>query len=518
MSVEPEALTATRPRRRISPRRAALAVLVIFASAIFIADVVVPAVRLGSAFGRETPLQLAWSALRPAADSLADAGGARINVLLLGLGWETGTDLTDTILLASFAADGSDAVLLPVPRDLSIVFPDGTPRKINTAYHLGEKHAAGTGGTFAAGIIGDVLGTPIERFAVIDIGGLETIVDDLGGIPLPLDRGFTDQLLPDASFDAGWQWLSGHRALTLMRARHGDNGESGDFARSLRQQKVVLALRDRLFSPTVLLNPAVVQRLVSDVIASVRTNLRASEIIALARLGGSLDVSRIRRFSLPGEGVLVEMFSSDGTYVLQPAGDGFGLLQRRVNELLTQAPSPPPAVGEIVPAPQIVARAEWDADPPPPEADRSIRRIVIHHVGTRFDGPAGGEEKMRHLLLSVAEHRGWSDVPYHYVVDVDGRIYEGRSESRLADSRTLDDVSGLHIALQGNYESEAPAPAQLAALVQLVQSKARELHVADENIFLHSDLAPTKCPGALAKEALAAAPWHHAATAAAADH
>src|SRR4029077_15670451 len=112
------------------------------------------------------------------------------------------------------------------------------------------------------------------RFAVVDISGLEAIVDDLHGVPVGIDRAFTDELLPNASFDAGWQWLSGARALTLMRARHGGAWEGSDFARIRRQQKVLLAIKDRLFSPTVILNPVIVHRLISDVIDSVRTNLR----------------------------------------------------------------------------------------------------------------------------------------------------------------------------------------------------------------------------------------------------
>lgn len=500
-------------RRRV--RHRVLVACLVVLGAILVLEVVLPLARLANAFGRESAPRVGWAALRPPCDALPCDETQRTNVLLLGLGWNPEEGLTDTILFASFDVDARRALFVSVPRDLSVPFADGESRKINEAYRIGELQSEGTGGAFAAAVVGDVLGARIERFAVVDISGLEAIIDDLHGVPVAVDHAFTDELLPNASFDLGWQWLSGERALTLMRARHGGYGEGSDFARIRRQHTVLLAIKDRLFAPAVFLNPVVAQHLVGDVIHSVRTNLRASEIVALARFCSELDSSDVRRTSLAQEQVVAEMRGEDGTYLLEPAGIGFAAIRQRMRELLAgSARAAAPRNGG--PPLAIVARHEWDADPPryegPPQV---IRRIVVHHDEVHYDTSLPGSEKMRRLRQSVRTLDGWPDVPYHFVIDVDGRVYEGRAESWPSDTKTHYDPSGLHIALQGDFSEQQPTAAQLDSLARLVALKASQFHVEPTEIYLHRELADTQCPGAGAVAALAAAPWRagHSATA-----
>lgn len=502
------------PDHRRHVRRRVLVACLAVLGVVLVVEIALPLARLANAFGRESPLRVGWAALHPPCDALPCDEAQRTNVLLLGLGWNPEEGLTDTILFASFDVDARRALFVSVPRDLSVPFPDGAFRKINEAYRIGELRSAGTGGAFAAAVVGEVLGARIERFAIVDISGLEAIIDDLHGVPVAVDHAFTDELLPNASFDLGWQWLSGERALTLMRARHGGYGEGSDFARMRRQHTVLLAIKDRLFAPTVFLNPVTVHHLVDDVIGSVRTNLRASEIVALAGFCSALDSSAVQGTSLAQEQVVAEMRGEDGTYLLEPAGIGFEAIRLRMRELL--AGSARAAAGDGAPPLAIVARHEWDADPPrhdgPPQV---IRRIVVHHDGVHYDKSLPGSEKMRRLLQSVRTLDGWADVPYHFVIDVDGRVYEGRAELWLADTKTHYDPSGLHIALQGDFSEQQPTAAQLDSLARLVELKARQFHVEPTDVYLHRELADTQCPGSGAVAALAAAPWRagHPATA-----
>jgi len=482
---------------------------------VLVVEIALPLARLANAFGRESPLRVGWAALRPPCDALPCDEAQRTNVLLLGLGWNPEEGLTDTILFASFDIDGRRALFVSVPRDLSVPFPAGEFRKINEAYRIGEMWSTGTGGAFTAEIVGDVLGAHIARFAIVDISGLAAIVDDLHGVPVAVNHAFADELLPNASFDLGWQWLSGQRALTLMRARHGGPGEDNDFARIRRQQSVLLAIKDRLFSPTVVLNPVIVHHLVGDVIDSVRTNLGASEIVALARLASNLYSGAVYRTSLAQEQVVAKIWGEDDTYLLEPAGIGFEAIRSRMRELLAGSARAAAPANDVRPL-AIVARQEWDAHPPsyqgPPQV---IRRIVVHHDGVHYDGPVPGSEKMRRLLQSVQRLNGWRDVPYHFVIDVDGRVYEGRAESWPGDTKTDYDPSGLHIALQGDFSEQQPTAAQLDSLARLVERKAGQFHVEPTELYLHSELAETQCPGAGAVAALGAAPWRgeHSATA-----
>ena len=42
--------------------------------------------------------------------------------------------------------------------------------------------------------------------------------------------------------------MDGQTALKFARSRHGNNGEGSDFARSERQQKIILAVKDKVLS------------------------------------------------------------------------------------------------------------------------------------------------------------------------------------------------------------------------------------------------------------------------------
>ncbi len=117
-------------------------------------------------------------------------------------------------------------------------------------------------------------------------------------------------------------------------------------------------------------------------------------------------------------------------------------------------------------APQLVPRYSWSGGTPP--ALRSARRapngIVLHQIGNDTI-----ENPLPFLRATLAYQRQvleWEDMPFHYVIDRDGTIYEGRSGGpasvvpRLAGGLTV-----AHVALIG---SSAPPPQQRVALNQLL--------------------------------------------------
>ena len=163
-------------------------------------------------------------------------------------------------------------------------------------------------------------------------------------------------------------------------------------------------------------------------------------------------------------------------------------------------------------SPHIQARAAWDHSPPVPYAGRvqQIRRIVIHHDAVDYRPEQTGEDKVRALLRSVRRD-GWPDLPYHYLIDRDGRIFAGRPEQFAGYTNNrhtgYDPGDTLHIALLGNYNRLTPTAAQLESLITLVRAKANQYAVPDSAIKLHAELAATACPGRNLRAALAARPW-----------
>lgn len=343
------ARTATRRQRWSGPvlrtaRRALLAAGVGAAIAALLlgSGALLAAVQLGRSFGVGTlPAQTIRLACNDVRDLIAPAQ-ERINIVLFGLpgDGELAPLLTDTILLISVRPQPMRVVLLSIPRDLLVPYPDGSWQKLNEAYRIGETTAPGAGAPFATEMLGSIIGVVLEHYVVVDFAGFRRIIDDLGGVRVHVDRWFADDTFgpawgPILAFAQGWQWLDGQRALQFARSRQGNNFEGSDFARMRRQQQLLLALHERVHAPDVLLNPLAVARLAGDIGAAMRTNLEPWEVVALWRLSGEVSAGNVVRTSLAAERLVVEGRGPGDTYVLHPLNDDFDALRAHVARLLS---------------------------------------------------------------------------------------------------------------------------------------------------------------------------------------
>jgi N-acetyl-anhydromuramyl-L-alanine amidase AmpD len=91
----------------------------------------------------------------------------------------------------------------------------------------------------------------------------------------------------------------------------------------------------------------------------------------------------------------------------------------------------------------------------------------------------------------------WTDIPYHYLIDLDGKIYEGRDINYAGDTNTQYDPTGhALIVVLGNFEEVEPNPAQLESVVAMMSAIAARYRVPVENIAGHKDYSTeTSCPG-----------------------
>jgi len=498
-------------------------VLAAWSSAIAVAATAA-AYRLQQRFGIESaPRQLhRYLANEPLAGEL----DGRVNVLLLGVpgAGYNGMRNTDTIVLLSIFPELRRAALLSVPRDIAIEFPDGSLRKINEAYDFADRDGR-RGGPASLQILEGLLGVRVPDYAVIDIAGLKGIIDSVGGLWVWVDRPFRDLDFekarnPYAFFEAGWTRMNGDRALVYARARRGTEGEGTDYARAIRQQKILVALRERLSSLRVRLNPLAVWRFVNALALSVETNLQPWQMMALRRLLAGIEVERMPPSVFTD--VLDAAYDADGIFRLHPRGGSLELIHHRVANLLDR-PSladrleamandcDDSMLGRLdTAAPIPVPRWVWDLAGPIVDTGTSqeVRGIVIHHDGVRYDPQQTGEEKATELRQSVLRNDGWTDLPYHYLIDVDGRVFEGAAETVVTRTRTWHDPSNLlHIALLGNYSIDRPTDVQIDSLLRLVAAKAEEYRIPASHIHLHGDLVDTSCPGDFVRERLQPAPW-----------
>jgi len=147
----------------------------------------------------------------------------------------------------------------------------------------------------------------------------------------------------------------------------------------------------------------------------------------------------------------------------------------------------------------VVTRSDWGwQNTDIPSTSHSISRITIHHGGVVFSADRDPQEYLRALQRWSRTERAWPDVPYHFVIDLDGNIYEGRPIEFAGDTNTSYDPSGhALIVVVGDYDRRELTPVQFEAMAQLTAYLASEYSVAYSDIKGHKDYAPgeTACPG-----------------------
>jgi LCP family protein required for cell wall assembly len=242
-----------------------------------------------------------------------------VNILIMGIGGagHDGPYLTDTMIVASINTKTNEVVLTSIPRDFALDFPNIGFNKVNAAYAYAYKNDPNSAGDAALQAAEKITGFNIPYYAVIDFRGFVKAVDDVGGVDVVVDHTFTDATFPNdfpfdtkgylapVTFTQGPAHMDGHTALIFARSRHSeDNGEGSDFARSERQKKIIVALKDKI-SKLNLTNLSTITNLLSDFTDSFRTNMEPYELKRLVDIGLKINSSSIYSFSLEPQGDLI---------------------------------------------------------------------------------------------------------------------------------------------------------------------------------------------------------------------
>ncbi len=159
---------------------------------------------------------------------------------------------------------------------------------------------------------------------------------------------------------------------------------------------------------------------------------------------------------------------------------------------------------------KIVKEVETDANGNkllwPLEYPKKVKKIIIHHTATsKIEDP---EASVRAIYYYHSVSRGWGDIGYNYIVDQNGKVYEGRygGDGVVAGHAYGYNTGSIGIALLGNFQSDEISTPMMKSLTGLVYEKA-ELNNIDPdasglfrgkvlpNIMGHRDVAKTACPG-----------------------
>lgn len=147
----------------------------------------------------------------------------------------------------------------------------------------------------------------------------------------------------------------------------------------------------------------------------------------------------------------------------------------------------------------------------PRSYSKEVKLIVIHHTGeaansTLPDLP--GPEQVQAIYRMHTVTNGWGDIGYHYLIDTEGVIYEGRAGGHgvIGAHVYCANTGTIGIALIGNFQSKNPSEEQVKSLRRLIASLAKEYDIdLTKNVLFHGkkqptvvghrDIAPTACPG-----------------------
>lgn len=176
-----------------------------------------------------------------------------INVLFVwrGGGNHDAPNLTDSIILASIDLNTKITSLLSIPRDL-FVKNNSMWMRINEVYMRGldlewlEKAEAME---WLKKKVSEITGQNIDYYVNIDFNWFIELIDVLGWVEVEVPENFVDNQYPDGNrwyttfVLRKWTWiLDGEVALKYARSRH----STSDFDRSLRQQQIINALKNKI--------------------------------------------------------------------------------------------------------------------------------------------------------------------------------------------------------------------------------------------------------------------------------
>ena len=229
-----------------------------------------------------------------------------------------GQELTDSILVASINQEYKTAKVFSVPRDLWVNYsvPGSEPMsctvgdrgKINATYlcaleeyknSMSVSNAKDAASLYFAKKISEVTGLSIHYYVAADWGAVKMIVDKIGGIDVDVyadDEDGIHDSCQNIDLKKGMYYnMNGDLAMKLARARNaacapGDYGLSrSKFDREINQQRIMNAIKNKVSSIGILMNPGQVMSIIDGLGDNIRTNIVMSEVRTLIDFGTKLE-------------------------------------------------------------------------------------------------------------------------------------------------------------------------------------------------------------------------------------
>lgn len=235
---------------------------------------------------------------------------SEIKVLILGVSTDLDSQLTDTIMVASYNPNTQKANLLSIPRDSYTgknTAKATASLKINALYNI-EKTPEKT-----LKAVNEITGLDIKYYVIVKTEALIQLVDAIGGVEfnVPIDMKYDDPT-QDLHIDlkAGTQKLDGEKAEQVLRFRHSNPDKitgqmstypseygNDDFGRMRTQRDFISALLKQTLKPGNIFKLGEILEIAHK---NVETNLELSYIKDYIPYAVEFNTDNLQTATLPG--------------------------------------------------------------------------------------------------------------------------------------------------------------------------------------------------------------------------
>lgn len=240
---------------------------------------------LKAADGRPYPPAIAFRTSVPVPSDLTF-------VLVLGSDARPGQDIrrtnADSIHVLAVNPRSRQGTILGIPRDAWVEVPGRGNAKINSALANG-------GPSLAVDTVRRLTGLPIQYYVLTGFAGLTSMVDELGGVEVPVNRRM-DDAASGARFERGLHHFNGDQALAFSRNRK--DVANGDFSRSENHGTLMLAALAKMRAE--IGDDGGLRRWTGVLMRHAALDVAPDRLVGLAALARGVDPGQIRNVVAPG--------------------------------------------------------------------------------------------------------------------------------------------------------------------------------------------------------------------------
>jgi len=268
----------------------------------------------------------------------AGLAAGRVNILVIGMTKVPPPEgdgvamMTDSMTMLSVRPGTHQLAMIAIPPDLWLRLGRFGMHRLGSAQAIGESSGyPGEGPSLAIDTITAATGQPIHGFLRMDDASLQSTIDALGGVDVPVRNAFYERRA-HRLFTTGVTHLNGANAI-LFTSPYVDGSEGERFAREARQQQVLAAVIEKLGRSGADLRAHAAT--VPATSTMTETNLTHEQIDQLFRAIGSQASIRYASLQPFVDTIEVQSFSEHEGLAVKPHNDDFKRIKQLAGSVFT---------------------------------------------------------------------------------------------------------------------------------------------------------------------------------------